>query len=137
MTNDEIIIGLTKQQEILEQVLLKLDVQERFLNTPHMKGLNRILEEQAVLFEEFTALGKQLNQSTEWKKEKQFQALIAALDKKYTLMLESCNRLLQEATTKRKGIASEIGRTKQQRHIKHKYVSQWYGTVRPRFNVTG
>lgn len=139
MTNkNEITSCLVKQMEIIKKVMDSIGVQDRFLHTPHMKGLNRVIAEQAVMIEEYMAISDNLNENTDWKNDGELKRLWQSVDEQYKVMVEACRRMLQEAIEKRKGIASEIGRTKQQRHMKTKYVRQWQlASVRPRFNVTG
>ena len=138
MNKSEIAACLAKQLALIKHVMKNLETQDRFLHTPHMKGLNRMVGEQAVMIEEYRKLSDQLGETTDWKDDGELKMLWQAVEEQHKIMLAACRKMLQEAMTKRKGIAAEIGRTKQQRYMKGKYVRQWQlAAVRPRFNVTG
>lgn len=140
MTDQEVREILIKEVELIEEVMGKLEIQNHFLNTPHMKGLNRVLTEQAVFIDEIMQLYRRLNEYTAWEKQPEFQKLKEKADRQYGIMVEACQSLLEAAVVKRKGIAAEIVKSKQQRTMKHNYIRQWQFTaaaVRPRFNVTG
>lgn len=138
MTPSEVKSCLTQQRQIVDKMLANIEVQNRFLGTPHMKGLHRMIKEQALLIAEFSAIRQRLFEDTGWQQQRELYRLFQIVSDQYETMIEACNQLLQAAIAKRKGIAAAISSFKQHRRVNSHYVRQWQVmTAGHRFSVRG
>ena len=143
MNQNEMIDRLARQWELLRQIGVNTEIQRRFVRRRDLRGLRRLLREQAALLKELAAVNRELQNARESgifheesEKSQDLRILIAAQQAE---IMERGRGVLQEAQREKERIGAEIKNVVMRKQLKMKYQTARRQTGAPgkRFNSKG